>query len=344
MNQHPLSAAFPAMSREDLAILQADMKAQGQLQPIITFDGLVLDGWHRYTVCMNLGITPRTEPLGEGLDPVAYVQSVNLHRRHLTGSQRAAAVTACAAWMPSHRPNKGEPGSPLTVSDMAKAADVSERTIQQAKKAQEAGLGDAVRDGKVTAKQASEIAKLPELERAAAIEAPPTPKTPHPKAPKTPPASSETTASAGNQTNPPPAPKDDRDARISQLERLVEERDKEIAALKEEVEHLRELAGGMADDQEEIASLRKVLDADDRLRAMMDENRQARAQARVNKSRNDGLINENADLTKFLKSALRKVERLEKKFKASEGQGAGSEPEPTFNEADEYMATFGEAG
>lgn len=34
---------------------------------------------------------------------------------------------------------------------MAKDADVSERTIQQAKAAHAAGLGDQVRDGKLTA-------------------------------------------------------------------------------------------------------------------------------------------------------------------------------------------------
>jgi hypothetical protein len=37
---------------------------------------------------------------------------------------------------------------------MAEAAGVDERTIQQAKRAHEAGLGDAARDGKVSAKRA----------------------------------------------------------------------------------------------------------------------------------------------------------------------------------------------
>jgi len=50
----------------------------------------------------------------------------------------------------------------LSESEMAQAAQVSERTIRQAKAAQKAGLGDAVKDGKVSGRQAAEIAKLPE--------------------------------------------------------------------------------------------------------------------------------------------------------------------------------------
>ena len=98
MNQHPLSAAFPAMDPRDLEILQADIQAHGLRHPIVIYGGMILDGWHRFQACTNLGIPPTSQPLGEGVDPVAYVQSVNLHRRHLTGSQRAAAVVACSAW------------------------------------------------------------------------------------------------------------------------------------------------------------------------------------------------------------------------------------------------------
>ena len=52
-----------------------------------------------------------------------------------------------------------EPGStvPPTNNDMAKDADVSVKTIQQAKVAHEAGLGEQVRDGKLTAKKAGNL-------------------------------------------------------------------------------------------------------------------------------------------------------------------------------------------
>jgi hypothetical protein len=55
---------------------------------------------------------------------------------------------------------------------MAKEADVSLRTIQHAKAARVAGLGEHVRDGEITAKQGAAIAKLPEDQRAAAVKNP----------------------------------------------------------------------------------------------------------------------------------------------------------------------------
>jgi hypothetical protein len=60
-----------------------------------------------------------------------------------------------------------------TTARLAKEADVSPRTIEQAKRAHEAGLGAAVKDGKVSVKHAAEIAKLPEPQRKASIENPP---------------------------------------------------------------------------------------------------------------------------------------------------------------------------
>jgi regulator of replication initiation timing len=340
--QHPLSAAFPAMEAKDLEALKADIQDRGQMQPVIIYDGMILDGWHRYTCCSDLGIKVLTEPLGKGLDPVAYVQSVNLHRRHLTGSQRAAAVVACASWMPSHRPNKGEPGSPLTVSDMAKAAEVSERTIQQAKKAQDAGLSDAVRDGKVTAKEAAEIAKLPEPERKAAVEAP---------APKV--------------AAPKPAPKatDDRDARIVQLNELLAQRDNEIAEMRERAGEVADLLAEATRDNNALAaeneSLKAVINTESggRLMAMMAENKRLSEEAatikanaerdiRVYKSQANGFMVGNNDLGSRLKSALKKIDKLEKKIKGTVGQGAGSEPEDVEvrTSDDEYNAAFSEVG
>jgi len=59
----------------------------------------------------------------------------------MTPSQRAAAVVACSEWATvkdnQYSKSAGEPSSPAkaTVPEMAKDADVSVRTIQQAKTA-----------------------------------------------------------------------------------------------------------------------------------------------------------------------------------------------------------------
>jgi hypothetical protein len=155
--QHELSSAFPAMPAKELAALVADVKENGQRDPGVMFEGKVLDGWHRCQACIAAEVPFKFVELPEGIDPVAFVMSRNLHRRHMTDSQRAAAVVACSRWAPRGKP---VPGTDLqTTAQLAKEADVSEKTIRRAKTAQTAGLGPAVIEGRVSVKQAAEIAK-----------------------------------------------------------------------------------------------------------------------------------------------------------------------------------------
>jgi hypothetical protein len=171
--QHPLSALFPAMSDDDLAALTQDIKKNGQKEAVIVFEGKILDGWHRYLGCKKAGVKCATIK-HDGKNPVAFVLSRNLHRRHLTGSQRAAVIVAATDWnqIGANRRGGSEPGSdPKSEAEMAAAAEVSDRTIRHAKAAHEAGLGDAVKEGKVSAKAAAEVAKLPKKEREKAVEA-----------------------------------------------------------------------------------------------------------------------------------------------------------------------------
>ncbi len=160
LKQHPLCAAFPTMSADDFQSLMDDMEAHGQREPIMLFEGMVLDGWHRYRACIELGMKPTQFNFNEEDDPVSFVISHNLHRRHLTASQRAAAVVSCSKWAPSGRPKKVETVSTFSKNkDLAKAAGTTTRTITDAKTAQSAGLSDVVRDGGMTANQAANVAK-----------------------------------------------------------------------------------------------------------------------------------------------------------------------------------------
>lgn len=144
------------MPANELAALTEDVRVNGQREPGVVFEGKVLDGWHRYQACSAAGLRFAFNELPAEADPVSFVKSRNLHRRHLTDSQRAAAVVACSKWAPKGKP---APGADLqTTAKLAKEADVSERTIERAKTAQRAGLGQAVIEGKVSAKRAEQIA------------------------------------------------------------------------------------------------------------------------------------------------------------------------------------------
>lgn len=181
LTQHPLSAAYPAMSPDDFQALAADIKRSGLREPISLFEGAILDGWHRYNACIVEGVPPEFVEFDEG-DPRDFVISKNGHRRHLSQSQKAAAIIKAMEWKPIGRPeNNPAAAAGFSEPEMAKAAQVSERTIRHAKAAEKAGLGDAVRDGKVSAEKAAEIAKAApkvQAEAKAAIERGEAPKLP----------------------------------------------------------------------------------------------------------------------------------------------------------------------
>jgi len=92
MNVHRLAKYFPILEGEEFDLLVEDIRKNGQREPIITKDGEILDGVNRYRACEVLGMPPRTEEY-EGDDPLAYVVSLNVRRRHLTESQRAMLAT-----------------------------------------------------------------------------------------------------------------------------------------------------------------------------------------------------------------------------------------------------------
>lgn len=87
---HPAAELFPLLDGEALAELAADIQAQGQQEPIVLFDGCILDGRNRWAACKKAGIEPRTRTLAKCESPTAYVISANLHRRHLNPLQKAS--------------------------------------------------------------------------------------------------------------------------------------------------------------------------------------------------------------------------------------------------------------
>lgn len=91
MKTHPVCDLFPAMSPEQYGRLRDDIKAHGQLEPGLTFKGFLIDGKHRFRICEELGIkflSNEWEPLN-GESVVEAAISRNLHRRHLSATERA---------------------------------------------------------------------------------------------------------------------------------------------------------------------------------------------------------------------------------------------------------------
>lgn len=95
---HPAADLFPGMSDDELRQLGEDIRAHDLQVPVVFLaDGLTLiDGRNRLDAMERAGLTifnadggvkVRFETAKE-VDPVVYVVSANLHRRHLTAEQR----------------------------------------------------------------------------------------------------------------------------------------------------------------------------------------------------------------------------------------------------------------
>jgi ParB-like chromosome segregation protein Spo0J len=89
---HPVAELFPMMSDEELDDLAADIKANGQQQPIVRDEnGLLIDGRNREEACRRAGVEPKYITL-DGQDPIVLIFSSNIRRRNLTKGQSAMIV------------------------------------------------------------------------------------------------------------------------------------------------------------------------------------------------------------------------------------------------------------
>jgi hypothetical protein len=88
---HEAANIFP-MDDEHLNGLADDIKKNGQQIPIEIYEGKLLDGRRRYMACRIAGVRPSVRNVTPE-DPVAYVLSLNLHRRHLTPSQASMCAS-----------------------------------------------------------------------------------------------------------------------------------------------------------------------------------------------------------------------------------------------------------
>jgi len=179
--QHPLSQAFPAMPAEDFKALKDSIETIGVQNPITLFDGMVIDGWHRYRAANDLGMDCPVAELGD-VDPRDFVLAQNKARRHITQAQLAMATTSVYAWKPVGNPEFTQSHTECVIAksndELAQIAGVHKNTITQAKAVQTKAapeVVEAVKRGEIGLPKAAAIAKLPKEEQAAAIHKP-TPK------------------------------------------------------------------------------------------------------------------------------------------------------------------------
>lgn len=125
------------MTEDQYTLLRDDIKEHGQCEDIVVWKGLLIDGRNRLRACEELGVEPQIAELMEEADPVAYVISHNLHRRHLTAAQRAMIATKLAALR--HGDVKSQTDDSTIVLSQSEAANklsVSVGSVKRARKVQ----------------------------------------------------------------------------------------------------------------------------------------------------------------------------------------------------------------
>jgi predicted transcriptional regulator len=291
---HPLALVFPPMAAGDRAALKDDIAANGLLSPIALCDGQVLDGRHRYELCLELGIEPAFVEVPAD-KAVAFVLSANLRRRHLSPGQAAVEVAAAQDWEAAAREG-GQAGNVNaekttlprgravfepedkktdTASDRAAIAGVGIRTQSRADKLVRHGSPEAVQQ--VVSGEKSLPAALAELEDGGsstsndAVDADPVQKKP--------------TVKKSKRTSAP-------------CESCAELRDQ-----------LRELATQADETHREYVALIAIMDSDDRLAAAFDEIKRLSAAVAGLKERIYGLTEEKDEAIKRAKSWKRKAEK-----------------------------------
>jgi ParB-like chromosome segregation protein Spo0J len=158
---HPAAAIMPEQSATEYAALLQDIERHGVRNPVcLDPEGRILDGRHRYRAAHQLGIgCPIT--VYDGSDPIGVVLSQNLHRRHLTTSQRAM-VAAKMANLGEGRPSRDTPQNcGVSTKQAAARFRVGRRTVESAKTVLEYGspqLVRAVEMGEISVGRAAALA------------------------------------------------------------------------------------------------------------------------------------------------------------------------------------------
>jgi ParB-like chromosome segregation protein Spo0J len=170
---HEYANLFPMLEGVAFDELVEDVRAKGVQEPIVMFEGKVLDGRNRYRAAIEAD-KPYPIVQYEGDDALGFVVSLNLKRRHLTETQRAG-LAAKIANMPHGGNRRSDQAAnlpletpmrpPISQAEAARMMNVSERTVRLAAHVLDHGtpaLVASVETGDATVSAAEKISRLPE--------------------------------------------------------------------------------------------------------------------------------------------------------------------------------------
>lgn len=189
MKAHELSQILPEMETADLQALAENIKQEGLKEEIVLHEGKILDGRSRFAACKLAGVKPVTRAFGDrksdGEDPLKFVLSENVHRRHLTNEQRAIIAGELSmrsqVGRPAEKNGDGEEqhengqAASATQDEAAKLMNVSPAAVRRASKVLKKGsakLKEALKSGEVSISKAADAADSPKDKQMKVAKAP----------------------------------------------------------------------------------------------------------------------------------------------------------------------------
>ena len=157
---HPLADIFPMLEPKEQMSLSDDIKAHGLREPIVMHEGKILDGRNRYQACVMAGVDPAQKDF-DGPDPLAFVISANLRRRHLNDDQRALVASKIATLKKGDNQHTANAGT--SRARAAALLNVSEAKVERVHKVRTKGAPElvaAVERGDVSVSAAAAVASL----------------------------------------------------------------------------------------------------------------------------------------------------------------------------------------
>jgi hypothetical protein len=168
---HELANLFPMLEGELYRELVLSIQDNGQREPIALLDNKILDGRNRHKGILEVGIAPRYVRLPPQTDALKYVLVKNLHRRHLSESQRAM-IAAKLANLSQGGDRSKPPIDGMSVNAAANALNVGSKSVERAKRVQKDGVPElqtSVERDEVPVSAAEEFAKQSKDEQAEKI-------------------------------------------------------------------------------------------------------------------------------------------------------------------------------
>ncbi len=99
---HELCLLFPF--KESLVItLVRSINKKGLILPIMTYNGKILDGRHRWYACKILGKLPISTDLPLEINPKDYIEAMNFERKELSPTERIEIALKLDEWRPTKK-------------------------------------------------------------------------------------------------------------------------------------------------------------------------------------------------------------------------------------------------